>query len=85
MRLTRALHGSDLLELTDEDIALLRNGNSLQASGLLIKKLVPDVTMYYKHDITQGTLQITYNPEWADLRVTYSGQTGEIINAEILK
>ena len=40
--------------------------------------------MYYKHDITQGTLQITYNPEWADLRVTYSGPTGKMLRAEVL-
>ena len=84
MKLTRALHGSDVLELSDEDLTLLRNGNSLQANGLLIKKIVPDVVMYYKHDITQGTLQITYNPEWADLRVTYSGPTGKMLHAEVL-
>ena len=84
MKLTRALHGSDMLELTDEDLTLLRNGNSLQATGLLVKKIVPDVVMHYKHDITQGTLQITYNLDWADLRVTYSGQTGKMLRAEVL-
>lgn len=85
MKLTRSLHGSDVLELNEEEIDLLRNGNSLHASGLLIKKAMPDVVIYYKHDVTQGTLQITYNPDWADLRVTYLGTTGKMLSAEVLK
>ena len=40
MKMTVGTHGSDLLELSDEDMSLLRIGKTLQAMGMNIKRQV---------------------------------------------
>ena len=85
MKFTRSLHGTDILELNEEDLKLLNRGNHLKVNGMIIALEVPDSVVYYSKDLYSVLHVSTKDSPSTKLKVTYDGRTGEMKTAEVLK
>lgn len=86
MNLIRSSHGTDVLELSDGDITNLKQGISIQASGLLVRKRAPDVVKYYGRNKSSGALyEVFPDDPAAELNIVYNGGSGDMMTSTILK
>ena len=86
MKFKHNLHGTSVLELSEDDLKALGRGEHLKVNGMLIGQEIPDVVRLYKHDRTTRELvqMLPGGLYKADLKVTYDGRTGDMVNVEIL-
>jgi hypothetical protein len=86
MKLTTHPFMSDTLTLTKEDLKLLADGNTLQASALTIKlEKKPDQVVYPATAGYRDERGFSMTVSTRDqLKLTFDGDTGKLKSAEVL-
>lgn len=85
MKFKHSLNESDVLELGENDLKALFNGETLKVSGLIIKREEPEVVRCYVYDKKTGDFFLSAHERTSDLKITYDEAAGKILKAEVLK